>query len=254
MVDNQKLKTKVSRTTTTSKFIPKCNGKQSREDAVWHGISAIKPMWQHMSFSHIMSWYHTRCIIDSNWVTKTKTVNKVWPWQDLIQVIIRIRRPCDKLYDTSIHITWQFPQSIKHDCKKSCQGRIQCSLLFQIFFLFSFIRKTEKEKKIPIKTKTTQMKSIFHMIQKEPKTPPQTIPYGLITPSSPRRKANREESNGLVKMSANWCSESIECSTTFLLLKPMWQHMSFSHIMSWYHTRCIIDSKWVIKTKTANKV
>ena len=34
LVDNQKLKTEVSRTTTTSKFIPKCNGKQSREDAV----------------------------------------------------------------------------------------------------------------------------------------------------------------------------------------------------------------------------
>ena len=38
MVSNQKLKTKVSINTATSKFIPKCNGKQSREDVVrhWH--------------------------------------------------------------------------------------------------------------------------------------------------------------------------------------------------------------------------
>ena len=38
MINNQKLKTKVSMITTTSKFIPKCNGKQSREVAVryWH--------------------------------------------------------------------------------------------------------------------------------------------------------------------------------------------------------------------------
>ena len=114
-----------------------------------------------------MSWYHTWCIIDSNWVIKTKTANKVWPWQDLIQVIIRIRRPCDKLYDTSIHITWQFSQSIEHDCKKSFQDRIQCSLLFQIFYLFSFIRKTEKERKIPIKNLRPHKWKVFFIWYKK---------------------------------------------------------------------------------------
>jgi hypothetical protein len=36
--------------------------------------------------------------------------------------------------------------------------------------------------------------------------PPQTKPLGLQTPSSPRKEAKREESRGLVKMSANCLS------------------------------------------------
>jgi hypothetical protein len=40
-------------------------------------------------------------------------------------------------------------------------------------------------------------------------TPPQTKPYGRQTPISPRKSVNREESRGLVKMSANCLLVSI---------------------------------------------
>jgi hypothetical protein len=40
-------------------------------------------------------------------------------------------------------------------------------------------------------------------------TPPQAKPYGWETPISPCKSANREESKGLVKMSANCLSVSM---------------------------------------------
>ena len=52
-VNNQKLKTKVSIITTTSKFIPKCNGKQSREVAVQYWHIFVNFAWHHVSFEHL---------------------------------------------------------------------------------------------------------------------------------------------------------------------------------------------------------
>jgi hypothetical protein len=67
-------------------------------------------------------------------------------------------------------------------------------------------------------------------------TPPQTKPYGWQTSISPRKSANREESRGLVKMSANCLSVSIYLISmspfsTWSLRK--WCLLSTCHIFLW---------------------
>jgi hypothetical protein len=57
--------------------------------------------------------------------------------------------------------------------------------------------------------KKIQEKNKIHNIHAKAPTPRQTKPYGWQIPISPCKSANREESRGLVKMSANCLSVSI---------------------------------------------
>jgi hypothetical protein len=57
--------------------------------------------------------------------------------------------------------------------------------------------------------KKMQEKREIYNIQDKAPTPLQTKPYGWQTPISPRKSANREESRGLVTMSANCLSVSM---------------------------------------------
>jgi hypothetical protein len=75
--------------------------------------------------------------------------------------------------------------------------------------------------------KKMQEESKIYNIHDKAPTPPQTKPYGWQTPISPRKSANREESRGLMKMSANYLSMSI-----YLISMPPLLYMISQKVVS----------------------